>query len=112
MSIKFEKLTVGCYIWTTYRKKMGNTTLRTVVAIGIQVVSIDQEKRTLVGARQRYRRTYREQELPKYSLEKPLLVYGRLLYNQARKATKEEKKLWLEGKLGARTNRPNPKKED
>jgi hypothetical protein len=108
MSIKFGKLTVGCYIWTTARRKMGNTAMGTTVTVGIRVVSIDTEKRTFVGEHHGDKRHYRERDLTKYTLEKPLLVYG--FCDKARKATKEEKKLWLEGKLEANTNRPSPVK--
>lgn len=46
MAIKFEKIKPGMKLYDRHKRRMGNTTLRTLGEWGVYVVSVDQEKRS------------------------------------------------------------------
>ncbi len=103
MSVKFDKLEVGDILWHTTTYKMGNTSITSTEAISGVVTEINEVARTIkIGGHGGY--TIPEARLKGYSLAKPLIVYGAM--GSGRKATKEEKQLWQEGKLSKRTNPP------
>ena len=89
--MKFEKIRPGMIVYDVGRQKLGNTTLSTVVVWGVNIVSVDAEKRT-VDAEWNHNliRTYSEREYKKWRAAKPVLVEG--FFGNYRLATKDEVK--------------------
>ena len=88
--MKFEKIKPGMFVYDVGRQKLGNTTLSTVVVWGVNIVSVDAEKRT-VDAEWNHNliRTYNERVYKKWRAAKPMLVpVG--IFGGKRLATKDE----------------------
>ena len=88
--MKFEKIKPGMFVYDVGRQKLGNTTLSTVVVWGVNIVSVDDEKRTVEASwNHNLIRTYSEREYKKWRAEKPMLVSVGI-FGGKRLATKDE----------------------
>lgn len=86
-----EKLKPDQVLYTVSKGKMGNTTVQTVHVHSVRVVSVDLETRTVVASwNSNAHRTYREQQVKSWRVDKPHLV--RSILGNYRLATRDESK--------------------
>lgn len=99
-TMKFEKLTVGMTVHELLRRKMGNTTLRTLVSMPISIKSIDLEKRTVVASwNGNPARVFYERSVKSWREKPPVLIPNGI--GGHRLATREEIKAINDGKKPA-----------
>ena len=88
--MKFEKIKPGMLVYDVGRQRLGNTTLSTVVVWGVNIVSVDAEKRTVDAAwNHNLIRTYTEREYKKWRAVAPMLI-STGPFGGKRLATKDE----------------------
>ena len=87
--MKFDKLKPGMVVYDIGRRKMGNTTISTIAAWTIEVISVDAEARTCVAEwNHNPARTYREADVSAWKENKPFLI--RESFGNYRKPTRSE----------------------
>ena len=89
--MKLERIEVGATVYDVGRRKMGNTTMKTVCVWPVRVIEVDLTARTVKAAWNfNPARIYTEREFSKWRAEKPMLVGS--ITGKKRLATAEERK--------------------
>lgn len=71
MAIKFEKVQDGMTLYTTIKRKLGSTNIKTVEVVPVEVLDIDVEKRKVFIKFRGVERWISEERLRTYSAKKP-----------------------------------------
>jgi hypothetical protein len=89
--VKFEKIEPGMVLYDVHTYKMGNTSVRSIGAWSVRILSVDRAKRSAqVSWNGNQAQTYYAAKLEKLKDKRPVLV--RTAYGAYRRPTREEAK--------------------
>ena len=87
--MKFEKIKPGMRVYDVGRQKMGNTNVSTIAVWPVYIVSVDEEKRSVVARwNGNSERTFRESTYSKWKDKEPILITT--AFGAKRRPTREE----------------------
>lgn len=86
--MKFEKAAVGKTAYTTYKRRMGNTTMTTVCVGSHTIKAVDEVARRVQATSINGLRWFNERDVGKWRQERPVLITNSM--GKARLATRAE----------------------